>query len=64
MRLRYDWPGGTLETIDWEVHHQAMQFDNSRRTHDVKSYATIYSRLWQPRLYVMVKDFLILFPSL
>jgi hypothetical protein len=25
MQLRYDWPDGTLEMIDWEAHRQSMQ---------------------------------------
>ena len=36
MQLRYNWPDGTLEVIDWEVHRQATQAQHSRRTHYVK----------------------------
>jgi hypothetical protein len=36
MQLRYDWPDGTLKTIDWEVHRQALQTQPTRRTHFVK----------------------------
>jgi hypothetical protein len=24
MQVQYDWPGGTLEVIDWEAHRQAI----------------------------------------
>jgi hypothetical protein len=37
MQLRYDWPDGTLETIDWEAHRQASQpHAKLRRAHYVK----------------------------
>ena len=36
MQLRYDWPDGTLESIDWEVHRQATYSQNARKTHYVK----------------------------
>ena len=36
MQLRYDWPNGTIETIDWEAHRQATHSQIARRTHYVK----------------------------
>ena len=36
MQLRYDWPDGTIETIDWDVHRQATHSQIARRTHYVK----------------------------
>jgi hypothetical protein len=37
MQLRYEWPDGTLETIDWEAHRQSTQVHAKlRRTHYVK----------------------------
>ena len=36
MQLRYDWPDGTIETIDWEAHRQATHSQIARRTHYVK----------------------------
>jgi hypothetical protein len=36
MQLRYDWPDGTLEMIDWEAHRQSTQTFPQRRTHFVK----------------------------
>jgi hypothetical protein len=36
MQVRYDWPDGTLEVIDWEAHRQALQTQPTRRTHFVK----------------------------
>jgi hypothetical protein len=36
MQVRYDWPDGTLEQIDWEVHRQTLQTQATRRTHFVK----------------------------
>jgi hypothetical protein len=36
MQLRYDWPDGTLELIDWEAHRQALLTQKHRRTHFVK----------------------------
>jgi hypothetical protein len=36
MQVRYDWPDGVLDTIDWESHRQALQSQSTRRTHFVK----------------------------
>ena len=36
MQIRYDWPDGVLETIDWEVHRQATYAQKARKTHYVK----------------------------
>jgi hypothetical protein len=36
MQVRYNWPDGTLEFIDWEAHRQATQAQRNRRTHFAK----------------------------
>jgi hypothetical protein len=36
MQLRYDWPDGMIESIDWEAHRQSTQTYRHRRTHFVK----------------------------
>jgi hypothetical protein len=36
MQVRYDWPNGTLELINWEAHQQSTQAQSHRRTHFVK----------------------------
>jgi hypothetical protein len=36
MQLRYDWPDGTLQMIDWEAHRQSTPMFPQRRTHFVK----------------------------
>jgi hypothetical protein len=34
MQLCYDWPDGTIESIDWEAHRQSTQTYCHRRTHN------------------------------
>ena len=36
MQIRYNWPDGVQETIDWEVHRQATYAQKARKTHYVK----------------------------
>jgi hypothetical protein len=36
MQIRYNWPDGTLEFIDWEAHRQSTQAQGHRCTHFVK----------------------------
>jgi hypothetical protein len=36
MQVRYNWPDGTLELIDWEAHRQSTQAQSQRRNHFVK----------------------------
>ena len=36
MQIRYDWPDGTLEMIDWEVHRQSTHSQLGRKTHYIK----------------------------
>ena len=36
MQLRYYWPDGTLDQIDWDVHRQAVAQQHGRKIHYVK----------------------------
>jgi hypothetical protein len=36
MQLRYEWPDGTLELVDWDTHRQALQSQQQCQTHFLK----------------------------
>jgi hypothetical protein len=45
MQVRYSWPDGTLELIDWEAHRQSTQAQSHRRTHFVKLCHELYRQV-------------------